>query len=169
MMEKSVVEVGYDAKKLPLGKLSKDTIKKGYSILKELEKVILGKKKGNCDDLSSEFFRFIPHDFGFANMRNFTINTKEKLKAKLNLVEQLDDIEIAKRLLDETDNEDINELDSNYKKLKCKLVTLDKSHSEYKMVNEYLLNTHGATHGMKLELLDLFKVDKEGEKKRFKD
>ena len=27
MMEKSVVEVGYDAKKLPLGKLSKDTIK----------------------------------------------------------------------------------------------------------------------------------------------
>jgi poly [ADP-ribose] polymerase len=43
MMEKSVVEVGYDAKKLPLGKLSKETVKNGYKILQKIEQVIIGK------------------------------------------------------------------------------------------------------------------------------
>lgn len=122
-MEKSVVEVGYDAKKLPLGKLSKDTIKSGYSVLKELEQVIMGKKKGDCAELSSRFYTLIPHDFGFSKMSAHIIKSKEQLKAKLELVEQLADIEIAKRLLDEDTHtkEQINELDSNYKKLKCKL------------------------------------------------
>ncbi len=33
-------EIGYDADKMPLGKLSKDSIKKGYQILEQLQKEI---------------------------------------------------------------------------------------------------------------------------------
>jgi poly [ADP-ribose] polymerase len=65
LMQKQMVEIGYDAKKMPLGKLSKDTIKKGYEVLTKISDVLDGKAKGDLMDLSSEFFTVIPHDFGF--------------------------------------------------------------------------------------------------------
>jgi poly [ADP-ribose] polymerase len=37
LMEDSVIKVGYDVKKLPLGELSKETVLKGYSVLREIE------------------------------------------------------------------------------------------------------------------------------------
>jgi len=36
MMAKQMKEIGYDAKKMPLGKLAKTSISKGYEILKSL-------------------------------------------------------------------------------------------------------------------------------------
>lgn len=36
MMNRQMKEIGYDASKMPLGKLSKDTILKGYKALKSL-------------------------------------------------------------------------------------------------------------------------------------
>ena len=53
MMEKSVVSVGYDINKMPLGELSKETVLKGYRILREIENVIAGKQKGDLTNLSS--------------------------------------------------------------------------------------------------------------------
>jgi poly [ADP-ribose] polymerase len=34
MMNKQMTQIGYNVKKMPLGKLSKDNIKRGYNILK---------------------------------------------------------------------------------------------------------------------------------------
>lgn len=65
-MTQQMREIGYDAKKMPLGKIGKDVIKDGYSVLKRLEAVINGKEKGDLFELSSEFYTKIPHDFGFA-------------------------------------------------------------------------------------------------------
>ncbi len=65
MMKKQMVEIGYDARKMPLGKLSKETVKAGYLALKKISDVLEGKTKGDLFDLSSEFFTVIPHDFGF--------------------------------------------------------------------------------------------------------
>lgn len=65
-IEKSVVEIGYDIKKLPLGQLTDDTIKKGAQQLKLIEDAI--KKKASSTELaqlSDQFYRIIPHDFGF--------------------------------------------------------------------------------------------------------
>ncbi len=48
MMNKQMVQIGYNVDKMPLGKLSKDNIKKGYGILKELYEEIKvggGKKR----------------------------------------------------------------------------------------------------------------------------
>ena len=64
-MEKSVVSVGYDINKMPLGELSKETVLKGYRILRDIENVISGKNKGDLTDLSSQFYSNIPHNFGF--------------------------------------------------------------------------------------------------------
>ena len=53
-MVKSVVAVGFDINKMPLGELSRETVLKGYKILREIEDAI-NKKSGAKDlaDLSS--------------------------------------------------------------------------------------------------------------------
>jgi len=40
LMEDSVIKIGYDTKKMPLGELSKETVLKGYKILQEIEDVL---------------------------------------------------------------------------------------------------------------------------------
>ena len=54
-----------DVKKMPLGKLSKTQIAKGFECLEELEEAIEKKKpKKTLQELSSRFYTLIPHDFG---------------------------------------------------------------------------------------------------------
>ena len=169
LMQQQMVEIGYDAKKMPLGKLSKDTIKRGYQILKNISDVLDKKSKGDLTDLSSKFYTVIPHDFGFKHMSQFVINTKEKLKEKLEMVQSLGDIEIASRLLEKGNKSGQSEVDSNYDKLNCKLITLEKNSEDYKIIEKYLNTTHASTHSYyTLDIQDIFKVDREGEDKRYK-
>lgn len=75
MMNKQMIQIGYNTKKMPLGKLAKKSIEKGYEILKKLMDEIKGKgNKSVIDELSGEFYTNIPHDFGFAKMINFSLN-----------------------------------------------------------------------------------------------
>lgn len=54
-----------DIKKMPLGKLSKMQIAKGFEVLEEIEAATKQKKgKGRLEELSSKFFTTIPHNFG---------------------------------------------------------------------------------------------------------
>ena len=86
LIEQSVVQVGYDPKRLPLGQLDKETVMEGYKYLREIEKVLSGKVKGDLADLSSKFYTYIPHNFSMKHMSNFTIKTHEILKQKLDLI-----------------------------------------------------------------------------------
>jgi len=47
-------------------------------------------------------------------------------------------------------------------------VPIETNTDEYKIAMDYVTNTHGDTHFFKLNLLDIFKIDREGEEKRFK-
>lgn len=40
MIEQSIVQVGFDAKRLPLGQLSKETVMEGYKYLQMIAKVL---------------------------------------------------------------------------------------------------------------------------------
>lgn len=65
LMEETVMEMKYDAKKAPLGKLTVEQIKAGYAALKKIEEIICNNKKGSqlvqaCND----FYTRIPHDLG---------------------------------------------------------------------------------------------------------
>ena len=44
MMNNQMKQIGYNVNKMPLGKLSKDNIKRGYNILKKLYEELEGKK-----------------------------------------------------------------------------------------------------------------------------
>jgi poly [ADP-ribose] polymerase len=49
MITNQMIEIGYDAKKMPLGKLSKENIKMGYEVLNELLVEVEKKTKKNSD------------------------------------------------------------------------------------------------------------------------
>ncbi len=59
-------------------------------------------------------------------MSQFTINTPEKLKAKLDMVQALGDLEIASRLLEQEERSEMADVDAKYEKLKCRLMPVDK-------------------------------------------
>merc|ERR1719158_1663374 len=162
MMKKSLIEVGYDAKKMPLGKISPAMVSAGYQKLKEIESELGGKNKiEELQRLSSEFFTVIPHDFGFKQMSEFTINDKKKLKEKLELVEALNQIEVAHKLLSQELNSKENPITKKYEMLDCGLTPLKRGGSEWKMVETYAQNTHGDPHSYyRLVLKNLFEVDK---------
>ena len=172
MINNQMKEIGYDAKKMPLGKLAKVSIMRGYEALKGLMEE-LKKNKKNMDainQLSSDFYSEIPHDFGFARMQNFVLDTEKKVKAKLEMLQSLQDIQVFTKLLDQGGVKGVNELDSNYLKLDTTVTPLDKDSERYKLLVEYVANTHATTHtAYKLEVEDIFELSKESENKRYRE
>lgn len=110
-MKSAMASQNYNYNKLPLGKLSKTTIEKGYLALKDLGEVIQdpdaakdkyhGTLKDVFSDLSSKYYTIIPHDFG--RKRPAPINTEDLLKAEVDLVEMLGNMRISNEVLKETE------------------------------------------------------------------
>ena len=70
---------------MPLGKLSKTQIAKGFDVLVDLENAIKSKKSGETlMKLTSRFYTLIPHSFG--RMRPPTINTSELVRNKKDML-----------------------------------------------------------------------------------
>jgi len=105
------------------------------------------------------------------------------------MLDNLLEIELTYSLLKEQIKSDAVEqkdpLDINYEKLKTDFTVsllglcvcyyilfqvLSKDSDEFRMVKEYVANTHAPTHSSyTLELMDVFKIDRQGESERFKD
>lgn len=172
IMNTQMKEIGYDSNKLPLGKLAKETLKEGYNILKQIEQELSSKSPNNNNLLlySSQFYSKIPHNFGYQKMVNFIINTKEKLKAKVELIDSLSDITIATKIIDEGEkvNADENKLlYSYYQKLHCKIRPMDSNEKIYSILEKYLQVKSKSYAYKKLTLLEAFEIEREGEKERF--
>ena len=73
-MNNTMKEIGYDAKKMPLGKLGETTIKEAYGVLNQLSTAVKQKNQAQMAKLSGDFYTLIPHDFGFQKMSNFILN-----------------------------------------------------------------------------------------------
>jgi len=166
-----------------LGKLSKPTILKGYSVLKEIENVLReksdkeklllteGKAGLSVTDRSiwdsklleccTRFYSIIP------STNAVTIDSEAALREKMAMMECLVEIETASKLMKEQDTHSKkNSTDKNYESLKTKLLPLDKSSEEFAMVRQYVKDTHAATHsGFKLDLAEVFLVERDMEGK----
>ena len=73
-----------DVKKMPLGKLSKTQIAKGFEVLEELETAIKKKEKKKFDGLTSRFYTLIPHSFG--RQRPPIISDLENVRKKMDML-----------------------------------------------------------------------------------
>ena len=166
-MKKALLEFEIDLKKMPLGKLSKKQIERAYSILTEVQKLV--EEKGTSSailDASNRFYTLIPHDFGMKKPP--LLDNLELVKSKVEMLDNLLDIEVAYSLIKETsDCED--PLDSYYKKLKTHIAPISKDDDEFAMIEKYVNNTHASTHRhYSLEIEEIFRIDRDGEKKRYK-
>jgi poly [ADP-ribose] polymerase len=89
------------------------------------------KRKEVINEQSNDFYSYIPHDYGFKQMSNFILDSENKIRQKLEMLQSLEDIQVFTKLLDEGKiANDMNEIDSNYLKLsnfKLKLRHLNKA------------------------------------------
>uniref|UniRef100_A0A803M9J2 Poly [ADP-ribose] polymerase n=1 Tax=Chenopodium quinoa TaxID=63459 RepID=A0A803M9J2_CHEQI len=169
MMRQQMMEIGYNAEKLPLGKLSKSTILKGYDVLKRLSEVIGQSNKKLVEQLSGEFYTVIPHDFGFKKMREFVIDTPQKLKNKLEMVEALGEIELATKLLSDDVGMQDDPLYAQYERLHCQLIPVEVDSEEFSMIQKYTKNTHAKTHSdYNVDIVQVFRVSRQREEEQFK-
>ncbi|XP_051725974.1 poly [ADP-ribose] polymerase 2 [Ctenopharyngodon idella] len=166
-MEEYVLEMKFDTKKAPLGKLTTEQIRAGYSSLKRIEEC-LKRKNSNKQLLEAcnQFYTRIPHDFGLRTPP--IIRTEEELKEKIALLEALSDIQIAVKMVQSSVQSDEHPVDRHYRSLQCRLEPLNSHSNEYKVIEKYLQSTHAPTHtDYTMTILDIFAVEKEGEKDIF--
>lgn len=161
-------EFDIDTKKMPLGNLSKKQVQRGYDVLVEIQDALDGNLTRNkLASLSSHFYTVIPHAFG--RRVPPLIDTAEKLRIKLDMLNVLSDIELALAIHEEAQQSAVhqqlaNPIDKNYGTLKCKLEPVDKKSDEYAMIDKYLKATRYGTHN---SIIDVFRADRNGSKARF--
>ncbi|KAL6489704.1 hypothetical protein MHYP_G00000490 [Metynnis hypsauchen] len=158
-MEECVLEMKFDTKKAPLGKLTAEQIRAGYASLKRIEECV--KRKGSNKQLleaCNQFYTRIPHDFGYA----------QESAALTLLTNALSDIQIAVKMVQSSCHGDEHPLDRQYRSLKCELQPLASDSHEFQVIEKYLQSTHAATHSdYTMTVLDVFSVDREGERDHF--
>ncbi|KAJ8361169.1 hypothetical protein SKAU_G00176940 [Synaphobranchus kaupii] len=172
MFKEAMECMNLDVKKMPLGKLSKLQIAKGFEVLEEIEGAMKAKNKRTLlEELSSKFFTTIPHNFG--RNRPPVINDAKIVEQKKEMLMVLADIELAQSLKAESEkakDEMVEEvphpLDQDYLSLKCELSLLEKDNKEFKVISEYLKAT--AHHGGP-SIVDVWKVNRDKEAERFSE
>lgn len=168
MFKEAMSNLNIDVEKMPLGKISKAQIARGYEVLEEMKEIVATGKKAGLSDLSSKFYTIIPHNFGRTVPP--VISTLEDVQRKMEMLEVLGDIELALGLQkkDEDDHDGLEEvphpLDSNYNSLNCTLRVVPRSSREFEVINRYVEST---TEQSNIKLLEVWSVDRHGEASRF--
>ncbi|KAI0876822.1 poly polymerase catalytic domain-containing protein [Hypoxylon argillaceum] len=169
-------DLNYDSAKLPLGKLSKATISRGFQALKNLsalldDPALAASEYGTSfakatEDLSNLFFTIIPHAFG--RNRPPVIQTQPMLKKEIELLESLGDMKDAALLMKADKKEEINALDRQFRGLCLNEMTpLDSTTEEFLQLKNYLMDTRGSTHNANYQIAQIFRIERDGEFGRF--
>ncbi|XP_060180948.1 poly [ADP-ribose] polymerase 1 [Lycium barbarum] len=164
----AMMEFEINMSEMPLGKLSKRNIQKGFEALTEIQNLLSGTnhdpsvKETLLVDASNRFFTVIP------SIHPHVIKDEDDFKLKIKMLEALQDIEIASRLVGfDIDNDD--SLDDKYKKLHCDISPLPHQSEDYRVIEKYLQRTHAPTHkDWVLEVEEVFSLEREGEFDKFK-
>ncbi|CAK4165024.1 unnamed protein product [Aphanomyces euteiches] len=167
LLIQEVAEMHLDLKRMPLGKLSKQQIAKGYSILDSISEVLskLAELEGakTEDPRKADFYTLIPHDFGM-NLPP-VIDSISELKLKLDLLEVLSDIEVTQKIINTQQTHiDMNPVDAHYASLGVEMEFVDTTSSEFQRIEEYIASTHAPTHRQyKLQVEAIHKLSRPSE------
>ncbi|KZV95622.1 PARP-domain-containing protein [Exidia glandulosa HHB12029] len=177
LIDAALSSMNYDANKLPLGKLAKNTILKGFAALKDIAEVLAnedgdlakshGGKSKALDELTGTYYSIIPHSFG--RNRPTKIDTQILLKRELELVDALGDMEIASKLISDATHRDkagntVNPLDAHLASLELSFIEpVARATPEWNALQRYAKETQGHTHAIGSELLCAFRVGRDRE------
>ncbi|KLT38345.1 PARP-domain-containing protein [Cutaneotrichosporon oleaginosum] len=176
-MNNAMRDLNYDAQKMPLGKLSKSTILKGFQALKDLASLfddhslaqsVHGQAyQSAVEMLSNRFYSYIPHDFG--RNRPPIIASEALLKREIELLESLGDMKEAAAIMKaERPKDTMHAYDRQFNSLGMEEMTvLDKASKEFKELAAYLVDSKGATHHVNYQVEEIFRIERAGETKRF--
>lgn len=169
MMKNTMLEFELDTEKMPLGKLSRRQLTSAYTVLNQISVLIQkGASQHEFIGATNHFYSLVPHDFGIEKPP--IIDTNEVIKNKSDMIESLMEIELAYNMLSNKGaNSNNNPIDEHFDQLNTNMEVIDKSSEEFKLLLEYVKNTHAATHNMYgLEIEDIFKINRHNEDKRYK-
>ncbi|EFX00136.1 poly adp-ribose polymerase [Grosmannia clavigera kw1407] len=175
----TMTALNYDANKLPLGKLSKTTISRGFQALKDLSALLddpdLAGSLYNealplaIQNLSNLYYSVIPHAFG--RFRPPIINGYALLKKEVELLESLSDMKDAELLMKvekAKQKPNVHPTDKLYQELGMKeMTTLDHGSTEFHELANYLFSSRGSTHSIEYEVEEIFRIERQDEKLRF--
>ncbi|XP_058037675.1 poly [ADP-ribose] polymerase 2 isoform X2 [Ahaetulla prasina] len=167
-MEDMVIEMKYDTKRSPLGKLTAEQIKAGYRSLQKVEACLKQNETGSVLlEACNEFYTRIPHNFGVKTPP--LINTLKELQEKAQLLEALGEIRIGMRHIQSQHSDLEHPLDRSYRSLDCELQPLEKASNVFQVLERYLLSTHAPTHkSYTMTLIDAFAINKRGSDAAFR-
>ncbi|GIZ37216.1 hypothetical protein CKM354_000067000 [Cercospora kikuchii] len=176
-IQETMADMNYDAQKLPLGKLSKATITRGYQALKDLSALFNDQSLAQSEHdmsyaqavetLSNQYYSFIPHAFG--RNRPPVIRDHPGLKKEVELLQSLTDLKDADSILKaDKGSSSIHALDLRFRNLNLREMSpVDNKSAEFTNLSDYLLNTRGHTHDHTYTVLDIFRIERDGEPDRF--
>lgn len=168
-MKQVMKEFEIDTDKMPLGKLSRKQIEKAFGVLSEMLQLVSEQnpERIRLVDASNRFYTLVPHDFGVSEPT--IISTPEEIKAKTEMLESLLDMEIAYSLLNVKTDSTTNPIDAHYEQLNAEIGVMDKMSEEFKIIEQYVKNTHAATHQQyELQVDEVYTVKRQGEERRYK-
>ncbi|KAL7113065.1 hypothetical protein ACP275_04G040200 [Erythranthe tilingii] len=163
----AMMEFEINLSEMPLGKLSKSNIQKGFEALTQIQDLLSSTaytpsiRENLIVDASNKFFTVIP------SIHPRVIKDEDDFKSKVKMLEALQDIEIASSLVGlDTDNDD--SVDDKYQKLRCNISPLSRDSEEFQLIEKYLNSTHAPTHTeWALELEEVFSLERQGEMDKY--
>ncbi|OTA54354.1 PARP-domain-containing protein [Hypoxylon sp. EC38] len=167
-------ELNYDARKLPLGNLSKNTINRGFQALKDLSAFFddpssfssqyKGSHESINEQLSNCYFSIIPHFFGRYE-RPPVIQDHDMLKKEIELLESLEGMKDASLLMNSAkEDEATNILDRQFRSLGMEhMIPLSHTSREFIQLRDYLMETRGATHVANYQVSQIFRIQRSEE------
>ncbi|KAK6505092.1 hypothetical protein TWF481_007014 [Arthrobotrys musiformis] len=171
-IQQSMADLNYDAKKLPLGRLNKNTIARGYSQLKAIGEALNAgtSNRSVFEQLTNSYYSTIPHSFG--RDRPTVINSDRLLKAEIDLVQSLGDMAIAEKIMKDVEYAEddqgnrIHPLDKQFSSLGLLETTpLEEDTKEYQYLRDYFHKTHGQTHShIRAKVVHIFRIERKDEK-----
>lgn len=166
MMEKSLINLNINIKKMPLGKISKTQIIKAKEIINIINSSLINPDFDKLTELSSQFYTLIPYSLGRRKppvIDNITIIAKY-----IDLLNELEQINASVSIIDNSQNDsDINPIDTIYNDLNTIIEPLDKNGKMWQIINEYVKIAD--THNYNVDVIDIYKITKNGEKEIFTD
>ena len=102
------------------------------------------------------------------------INDPDMLQKEVAMLDTLTDMEVANAIMKSTDSkakdaDSVAQIDKRFEQLSLDECTpLKHKSDEYQALKNYLINTAGQTHNIRYRLQDIFRIERRGEKDRFK-
>lgn len=166
-MEKAMVSLNIDTKKMPLGKIKASQLDLAGDVLDKIETLINDKETETSKyvDLSNQFYTYLP--MASTGRRKLpVIDNNEIIQKYKDMITDLKNIVVTVQIKENV-KIDENPIDSIYSSINTTITGVDKQGDIWKNIESYIKTTHGPTHQPKLELIELFEVSQYGKKEAF--